>query len=451
MAASARPLVVLGCTPAYSHVQPIKAIAKALISRGYEITAVSSSHFQKIFEEIGCGYIAIEGYGDFYDGDFETKWPARNSLPLGPERFAHDMENTFVRSIPDQFAAIQKAIKMLKEKYPGRPVVQLNESMFMGSLPIIKGARGVKPDGTLAIGITAMALSSVDTAPYGPGLPPPSSAGEVAQYQAMGQQIQTMFFKKPREVFMEIVKELGVNIDDDDFSPDALYLWPDRFLQMCTPSAEYPRSDAPKSIRFTGGLPKGSKEGVSEEPAWWDEVVDNPLKKDIVFVCQGTVSPNYADTIIPTMEALRDRPNTLLIAALGVRGAKLDPSIPVPDNVRIADYLPFDDILAHSSVFVTNGGYGAFQHSISNGTPMVVAGSGEDKPEICARAEFAGVALNLRTGTPTSEALRAAVDAVASDPKYREAAQKLEAEMATFDPIGVVAANIEELAAGIKA
>jgi hypothetical protein len=56
---------------------------------------------------------------------------------------------------------------------------------------------------------------------------------------------------------------------------------------------------------------------MSENLTWWNEVVDNPTKKDIVFVCQGTVSPNYADTVIPTMESLEDRPNTILIVALG--------------------------------------------------------------------------------------------------------------------------------------
>jgi rhodanese-related sulfurtransferase len=90
------------------------------------------------------------------------------------------------------------------------------------------------------------------------------------------------------------------------------------FFADVTPSAEYPRSDAPKSICFTGGLLKGTKEGMSENLTWWNEVVDNPTKKDIVFVCQGTVSPNHADTVIPTMEALEDRPNAILIIALGV-------------------------------------------------------------------------------------------------------------------------------------
>jgi hypothetical protein len=86
------------------------------------------------------------------------------------------MENTFAKPVPGQFTAAQKATKMVKERHPGRPVVQLNESMFLGSLLTIKGARGVKPDGTVGTGITAMALNSVDTVPYGPGLPPLTSA-----------------------------------------------------------------------------------------------------------------------------------------------------------------------------------------------------------------------------------------------------------------------------------
>lgn len=65
---------------------------------------------------------------------------------------------------------------MLKERHPGRPVVLLNESAFLGSLPIMNGVKGVKPDGVIGIGINPISLNSVDTAPFGPGLPPPTSA-----------------------------------------------------------------------------------------------------------------------------------------------------------------------------------------------------------------------------------------------------------------------------------
>ena len=101
------------------------------------------------------------------------------SMEPGPEQFAWTLEQSFVRVIPDQVAAVQKAITMLRERHPGRPVVLLNESAFLGSLPLKKGARGAKPDGIIGIGINPVSLSSVDTAPYGTGLPPPTSPSYV--------------------------------------------------------------------------------------------------------------------------------------------------------------------------------------------------------------------------------------------------------------------------------
>lgn len=73
------------------------------------------------------------------------------------------------------------------------------------------------------------------------------------------------------------------------------------------------------------------------------------------------------------MQGLKDRPNTLVVVALGQQGATLDASIPVPENARVAEYLPFDDILPLASVFVGNGDHGGVQTSSAHGTPLVVA------------------------------------------------------------------------------
>lgn len=407
-------------------------------------------------------------------------------MPPGPEQFAWTIEQSFVKVIPDQLAAVQKAIAFLREKHPGRPVVLLNESAFLGSLPLMKGAKGVKPDGFIGIGINPISLSSKDTAPYGTGLPPPTSPAyvlrisfsclsnqhnilllastgvrilihvrsEVAQYAVMLEELKAVF-SNAQKVFDEIMKDLGAE-PVGGFFADAPFLWPDCFLQMCPPSMMYPRSDAPKSLRFAGGMPKLPKSTdttvlPSERPAWWrNEVEINSAKKDIVFVCQGTVRMDWNDIVIPTMEALKNRPNTLVIVALGQRGAKLDEHIPVPENARVADYLPFDDILPLASLFVGNGAYGGVRPSLAHGTPLVVAGDSEDKPEMCAIAEWAGVAVNLRTGNPTSEAIRVGVDTVLSDPKYKEAALRVQAEMDVADPIRVIANNINEVIAGVN-
>jgi UDP:flavonoid glycosyltransferase YjiC (YdhE family) len=82
---------------------------------------------------------------------------------------------------------------------------------------------------------------------------------------------------------------------------------------------------------------------------------------------------------------------------------------------------------------------------------MVLAGETEDKPEMCAISEWAGVARNLRTGRPSIEALRDGIEEVLTDPKYKKACQRIQAEIATFDPIRVIAGNMDELTAGLKA
>lgn len=222
---------------------------------------------------------------------------------------------------------------------------------------------------------------------------------------------------------------------------------------MCSSSMMYPRSDAPPSLRFAGGMPKLPKADTSAagKPVWWDEVANNSSGKDIVFVCQGTVRMDYKDIVIPAIDALKDRPNTLVIVVLGQRGAALDSTIVIPDNTRVIDYLTYDDILPLASVFVGNGGYGGVRASLAHGTPLVVAGESEDKTEMCAIIEWADVAVNLRTGSPTSEAIRAGVDKVLSDPRYKEAAKRVQADMDASDPVQAITDNINEVLAGVKA
>ncbi|OBS25284.1 hypothetical protein FPOA_05817 [Fusarium poae] len=449
MSDQTKPLIVLTCTPGAGHVNPITTIAKALILDGYQITAVSATGYRQRFEDVGCSYVAIQGYGDYVDEDREAKWPERANMPPGPEQFAWTVEQSFIKVIPDQLAAVQKAIAKVREENPGRSVIVLNESAFMGSLPLLRGANGVKPDGIIGIGINPISLTSVDTAPFGMGLPPPTSPEQTAQYGMMLQGLKGLF-TNAQKIFNDILKDAGCEPDETFFN-DAPYVWPHRFLQMCSASMMYPRSDAPKSVRFAGGMPKLPQDAEGEKPAWWEEVVNNSSGKDIIFVCQGTVRMDYNDIVIPALEALKDRPNTLVIVALGQRGAVLNSSITIPENARVVDYIPFDDILPLASVFVGNGGYGGVRASLAHGTPLVVAGDSEDKPEMCAIIEWAGVAINLRTGKPTSEALREGVDKLLSDAKYTEGAKRIQADMDAADPVGAITQNINEVLAGIEA
>jgi UDP:flavonoid glycosyltransferase YjiC (YdhE family) len=357
------------------------------------------------------------------------------------------MEHVFINSIPSQHEAEQKALNLLHEQYPGRPVVALSECFFMGSLPILAGAPGIRPTASLAIGITPVTLSSIDCAPFGPGLLPHSSPEGRERNKAMNKAVQEGALGVPQARLVEVFKEIGASTPP--FFLDACYYLPDRVLQMCSPSVEYPRSDAPPTIRFAGGLPKGRRDAMANPPSWWNEIIQNKAKK-IVAVSQGSVAMNFSDLVIPTMTGLKDRDDIITVVALGRKGAVLPAGTNVPANVRVADFIPFDELLPHCAVFITNGGYGAFQHAISNGTPLIVGGMTEDKPEVAARAEWCGVGINLKTATPEPEVVHKAVKEIISNPKYKKRSVELEAEMASFDPVGVVAATIDELAAGAQ-
>jgi hypothetical protein len=98
----------------------------------------------------------------------------------------------------------------------------------------------------------------------------------------MTAEIRRTFFSKGQKTWLKIFEGLGSRKPDAMFL-DAIFTFPDRFLQMCTPSAEYLRTDAPSSVRFAGGLPRGHRDPMRDPPAWWTEVINNN-GKDIIFI-----------------------------------------------------------------------------------------------------------------------------------------------------------------------
>jgi UDP:flavonoid glycosyltransferase YjiC (YdhE family) len=119
----------------------------------------------------------------------------------------------------------------------------------------------------------------------------------------------------------------------------------------------------------------------------------------------------------------------------------------IPDNARIAPFIPFGLVLPHADVFVTNGGFGGVHYALANGVPLVVAAGSEEKPEIANRVARTGAGRNLKTGSPTARQVRDAVNEVLRTPAYRQQARRLQAELARHDGPTEAALLLEELAA----
>jgi UDP:flavonoid glycosyltransferase YjiC (YdhE family) len=159
---------------------------------------------------------------------------------------------------------------------------------------------------------------------------------------------------------------------------------------------------------------------------------------------------NLGLLIAPTLAALANEPDVLVVATTGGRPVEAIPG-PAPSNARLATYLPFEWLLPRVDVLVTNGGYGSVNQAMSFGIPLVTAGMTEDKADVNARVAWSGVGVNLATNDPTPEAIREAVRTVLDRPAYHMRASRMADEFADIDTRSEVLRIISRLADDRKA
>lgn len=278
---------------------------------------------------------------------------------------------------------------------------------------------------------------STDAGPYGLGLPPDASvAGRVRNAQVNAEYRESM---APTQSLLEQVLT-GLDVAGPvPFFFDGLADVPDRTLQLSPAGFEYPRADAPAGVRFIGPLPADPSAADERLPSWWADV---ERAERVVAVSQGTIANQDTGALFePALRALADL-DALVVLTTGHDGPELKK---VPANARVAGYVPFDLLLPHTDVLVSNAGYGGVLKALSHGVPMVVAGDTEDKPEVSARVAWSGAGINLASGHPDDDALGQAVRTVLADPSYTRAAARLQAEITDHRPFDEVAAQVDEL------
>jgi UDP:flavonoid glycosyltransferase YjiC (YdhE family) len=285
--------------------------------------------------------------------------------------------------------------------------------------------------------VTPLTLASIDTAPFGLGLAPDNSEAGRLRNRGLNSVVVNEVFVAAQRHLVKALRDAGAKTAPP-FVLDGMVELPDRFLQLTVAALEYERSDAPAGLRYAGALPAART--MFAPPVWWKQVLG---AAKVVLVTQGTIANSDFDELIrPTLTALADL-DAVVVAVTGRAGADIGP---VPANAHVAEFIPFDQLLPHVDVLVTNGGYGGIQQALSHGVPLVLAGESEDKIEVNARVAHSGAAINLRTGRPDAAALRSAVQAVLFEPRYGLSARRLQADYAQHDAFAAVDSAIRELA-----
>jgi MGT family glycosyltransferase len=426
---------IIAATSVPGHVLPLLAVSQHLVSRGHEVVVHTGSVFRERAEATGARFVAFRPEIDIDYRQLDERFPERRKIPPGPAQLCFGLKHIFADAIPHQSAGIRD----IGCEFAMDAIIV--DTMFCGTFPLLLGPSEQRVP-IVALGITALALSSADSAFFGTALPPPSTPEERARNVAMNSHLQQAIFGTTRRYFNDILVKCGSR-PLPAFLFDAMIKLPDLYLQLTARAFEYPRSEMPDSISFVGPLlPPPSTD--FRPPLWWDDV---DKAGPIVLVTQGTVANDDLGRLVgPTLTALANEDLTV-IASTGGPPVELIP-VALPPNAKAGTFLPFDRLLPKVSVMVTNGGYGAVTHALSLGVPLVVAGDSEEKPEIAARVAWAGAGINLGTGRPSVSQIREAVRAVLTKPQYRQRAQALCAAFARHNARDEIAELVEDLAAG---
>lgn len=373
-----------------------------------------------------------------------------------------DLRAQCLDPLPAQWACVKEALRSLHTRAPDRGVVVLAEAFFYGILPLFYGAP--LPDGvasplaSVCVSVTVPAIRSADLPPVGYPFPFDPSPGGRARNAKLWARSWAPRAAGLAALLDARMREAGAvrGGPNEVFLSGANYAAHGAVLQLGVPGFEYPRGDWPAGFRFAGlvqgsggggGGPKSGSRAAAEDPGfpWWPELASNsalpaPGRKKVIVVAQGTVEINPHDLIIPTLRAFASRADDVLVVAiLGWKDANLSKyDVEVPGNARIADYLSYDAVLAHADVWIHNAGFGAVNHGIANGVPMVVAGEGMDKTENSRRVAWSGIGVDLGTATPSAEQVRDAVESVLRDERYARRVRELQKESEEIDCFDIV-------------
>lgn len=402
--------ILVGCVPAHGHVTPMLAIARAFVDRGDDVRFITGSRFADRVRSTGASFIPLPPEADL-DERFLDGMTQRAKLK-GTKAVAFDIEHVFVRPSTPQYETLMTA----HAEHSADAV--LVDPAFVGAMILLGHPRSQRPP-VVMCSVVPLLLPSVDTAPFGMGLPPARWGNR--QRNAVLSAIHRRILSQSNGIANDLYRSVH-----DKTLPCPLIDWPtqaDAVVQFTVPAFEYPRSDAPATLHFAGPLcATGSAVAL---PDWWSDLDGT---RPVVHVTQGTVANfDYRQAIAPTLQALADE-DVLVVVSTG--GRALDTLPPLPENACAATYLPYDQLLPRTDVYVTNGGYGGVQYALRYGVPVVATGGKEDKPEVGARVAWSGVGRRLRTERPSSKALRRDILAVLNQPRYREASRRIGAEMA---------------------
>lgn len=420
----ARFLINTGPYP--GHIAPSTPIVRKLIERDHEVVWITGRMYKEKVEATGARFHPLPKESDPNGMEVYDFYPELKKLK-GLAQIKYWIKHIMLDSCSRDIEAFDTVlIDFHADVLVGDTIaVALFFKLEIERLPCA------------TISLLPLNLPSRDTSPFGLGLLPGKNLMKTRN-RLLNFLTYHVLLHDVTTYANNVRRELGLESLDGPFF-QSMWKIPSLIMQISTPAFEYHRSDQPGNLNFIGpDLPE--PDDTFQPPYWWSDL---NCSKSVILVNQGTLAKNLDDLIVPTIKGLKNE--QMLVVSVPVEEGQLGE---LPANVRAEPFIPFDHLLPHVNVMVTNGGYGGTQLALAHGIPLVVAGETEDKIEVAARVEWTGAGINLRKQRPSPDEVRDAVKEVLVNPVYRENAKRIQSDFAKYDAPTRAAELLEALAKG---
>src|SRR6202040_1452727 len=174
---------LIAATAVPGHVFPLLAVSQHLGSRGHEVVVYTGRLFRERAEATGAQFVAFRPEIDIDYRRLDERFPERRKITSGSGQLCFGLKHVFADAMPPQSAGIRD----IRRDFAVDAIIA--DLMFCGTFPLLLGPPE-KRIPIVALGITALALSSADSAFFGTGLPPSWAAADRARNAAMTSHLQ---------------------------------------------------------------------------------------------------------------------------------------------------------------------------------------------------------------------------------------------------------------------
>jgi zeaxanthin glucosyltransferase len=278
------------------------------------------------------------------------------------------------------------------------------------------------------------------------GMPPwhfpwPHEDSDVARYRNLQGVAGFLKLVEPSyRTQLEILKQAGISVNESNN-----FEWVRSPLVCITqvPAVfDFPGIHLPAHYHRTGPFHDGF--GRAEVSFPWQRLTGEPL----IYASMGTVQNGLLDVFRMILKAT-ERPGYQVVLSVGPNIAMESFQSGAASTIVVSQ-APQLDLLKRASLCVTHAGLNTTLEALAQGVPLVAIPITNDQPGVAARILASGTGLFVPIAQLTPEALSGMVDAVLTNPAYRQRALVLQSAIQSLDGLTMASKLIEtafELAA----